>query len=82
MTKEKLSKEFMTALVNYHNPETIFKLAKTEFEKAVAIEFFLVKQRMDKQDNDVKWLKWLCRAVFGVGSIGVVIQVIPMLFGV
>jgi len=81
MPQDKLSKEFMMAIANYHNPETIFKLAKTDWEKAVAIEFFFVKRKMDNQDNEIKWLKWLCRAVFGVGVVGVIVQVIPKLLG-
>lgn len=78
---EKLSKEFLTALYKYHNPETIFKLANTPWEKAVAIEFYLVKTKQDQTDNEIKWLKYLVKAVFGIGVIGVVVQVIPKLFG-
>lgn len=81
MSKEKLSKEFMMALANYHNPETIFKMANTDWEKAVAIEFYFVKKKQDNTDNEIKWLKYLVKSVFVVGCTGIGIQVITKLFG-
>jgi len=79
MPEDDLSEEFLMALANYHNPETIFKMAKTPWEKAVAIEFFLVKKNQDKTDNEIKWLKWLTKAVFGVTLLAVVVNVLSVL---
>lgn len=76
-----LSDKFIEAIAQYHNPETIFKLAKTDIEKAIAIEFYLVKFHLEKQDNDIKWLKYLVKAVFGISFIGVAFQAILKFFG-
>lgn len=79
--ENKLSDDFMVALAQYHNPETIFKMAKTDWEKAVAIEFFLVKKKYDAIVKEIEWLKWLIKSVFGIGIIGILIQTIPKFFG-
>lgn len=75
------SDEFMEAIEKYDCPEKVFSLAKTSFEKAVAIEFFLMHKRMDKSDNDTKWLKYLVKGTFGVVVLAFITQVIPMLLG-
>jgi len=75
------STEFMKAIEKYDCPDKIFKLAKTEYEKAVAVEFFLIHRRLDESDNDTKWLKYLVKAVFSVGVIGLIMQVLSSLLG-
>jgi len=75
------SDEFMKAMEEYDCPEKIFALAKTGFEKAVAIEFFLMHGRMDKSDNDMKWLKYLVKGTFAVVVLGLLAQFIPTLLG-
>ena len=74
----KMSRGFMEALNNYHNPDTIFKLAKTDFERAVAIEFFLITKRLDVQATKMKHLNWTIVAIFGV----IVLEFIAKIFGV
>lgn len=78
-----IKEEFMEAVTKYADcPETIFKMAKTEWEKVVAVEFFLVAKKQERLEREIIWLKYLCKAVFGVGCIGVMIQIIPKFFGV
>ena len=81
MPEDIISDDFLEAVSNFHNPETLFKMAKTDFEKAVAIEFFMVSKHFVEQDNEIKWLKYLVKAVFGVGVLGILIEVIPKIFG-
>lgn len=71
---EKLSEEFLAALVNYHNPETIFKMAKTEWEKSVAIEFYLLKNEIKDNANEVKWLKWITKSIFAVTVLALIVN--------
>jgi len=54
-------------------PEELFKIAKKPFEKAVAVEFFLVHKKIDernerftKVEGDVSWCKWLITGLFGM----------------
>lgn len=75
------SNEFMEAIAKYDCPDKIFKLATTNFEKAVAIEFFLIHNRLDKSDNDLKWLKYLVKGTFGVVILGIIAQIIPVFLG-
>lgn len=75
---DNVSSEFMDALKDYHNPDTIFKLAKTDFERATAIEFFFITKRLDIQAEKLKHLNWMIIAVFGV----IVLEFISKLFGV
>lgn len=75
------SDDFMEAVNKHDCPDKIFALAKTDFEKAVAIEFFFIHKRLNKSDNDMRWLKYLVKGVFGVGVLGILTQVIPILLG-
>jgi len=81
MPDNAISKEFMDALNNYHNPDTVFKMAKTDFEKAVAIEFFLITKRLDIQSTKMKHLDWLVKGIFGVTLISVLAELVPKFFG-
>jgi len=75
------SDEFMEAINEYDCPEKIFKLAQTDFERAVAVEFFLVHKRLDKSSNDSKWLKYIVTSTFGVVVLSILSQYIPILLG-
>ena len=82
MSKDNISNDFMIALSEYGDcPETIFKLAKTDFEKAVAVEFFLVNKKQESVTTKLVILEKMIFAVFGVGVVGVLVAVIPKIFG-
>lgn len=82
MSKDKISTKFIEALVKYEDcPETIFKLATTDFEKAVAVEFFLVNKKQETISTKLTYLEKIILSVFGIGVVGVLIQVIPKIFG-
>ena len=84
--------EFESLIAQYKDcPEDLFKMARTPYEKAVAIEFFMLIKKMDeceaerkKQDavikKDISWLKWLICAVFGIAALGVLSQWFPIIF--
>jgi hypothetical protein len=64
-------------------PDEIFKLARTPFEKAVAVEFFALHKKLDEQTSsmkkDIDWLKWLIISVFGLSILGVLSQWFPQI---
>lgn len=81
--KTEVSKEFMEAIVKYSDcPEEIFKMAKSQFERAIAVEFFKNEKEHAVIKSHLKLLEAMIVAVFGIGVIGVLINVIPKLFGV
>lgn len=49
-------------------PQQLIKLAKTEWEKAVVVEFVeiesKIKEEFAKLKNEIKWCKYLILAVF------------------
>jgi len=53
-------------------PDMIFRLAKTDFERAVAIEFFNVHKKLEDLKKDIKWLKWLIVSLFGAIVIALI----------
>lgn len=79
MSEDTISDDFMKAIENFHNPETLFKHAKTQFEKDVAIEFFFQTKRLEVIDNEIKWLKWLVRGVFGVTLLALLINLMDVI---
>jgi len=81
--KTKVSEEFIEVMTKFKDcPEELFKMAKSDFEKATAIEFFELHKEYAIIKDHVKMLEAMVVAVFGVGVIGVLIQVIPKFFGV
>lgn len=64
-------------------PEKLFGLAKTDFEKAVAVEFFIVHKKIDerfgKVEKDISWCKWLITGIFSIVALGTLATYIPRL---
>lgn len=78
-----VSKDFMEAMDKFKDcPEELFKMAKSDFEKATAIEFFELHKECAILKDHMKMLETMIAAVFGVGVIGLLIQIIPKFFGV
>ena len=74
---KKVSPEFKEAILKFQDcPEDLFKMAKSDFEKATAIEFFGLFTRLEKVDKDLEWIKWLVKGIFGVTLIAVIAQII------
>ena len=74
----KQRKEWEGLIEKYSDcPEKVFELAKTPWEKAVAVEFFQNSQERKELKNDIKWLKYLIQAVFGVTILVFVAEVCP-----
>jgi hypothetical protein len=68
---DEISKEFLEVINKYKDcPQKVFQLATTEFEKAVAIEFFNLKNRCDRIDTNMKWIKWLIMGLFTTIVVG------------
>lgn len=73
---KKVSPEFMEAILKFQDcPEDLFKMAKSDFEKATAIEFFGLSTRLEKVDKDLEWIKYIVKAIFGVTLVAVIAQV-------
>lgn len=80
--KAEVSKEFMEAIVKYGDcPEEIFKMAKSPFERAIAVEFFKNEKEHAVIKSHLKLLEVMITAVFAIGAIGLLINVIPKFFG-
>jgi len=60
-------------------PDVIFQLAQTDFERAVAIEFFNVHKKLEDVKKDIKWLKWLIISLFGAIIISLIQSAIQSL---
>lgn len=58
-------------------PNVVFKLAKGEWQKSVAIEFMNIHKKIDNCTKDIEWTKWLVIATFTV----VVLNFIAGFFG-
>ena len=69
--------------MNSRTAKELFKLAKTPFEKAVAVEFFALHKKLDEQTvsmkKDIDWLKWLIVSIFGITILGVLSQWYPII---
>jgi hypothetical protein len=84
MCVDAMDKEFEQLIDEFTDcPEELFKLAKTPFEKAVAVEFFALHKKLDEQTisskKDINWLKWLIVSVFGLTVLGVLSQWYPII---
>ena len=59
-------------------PEELIKLAKTPFERTVCIEFYKLYKEFQSfkisTSKDMKWLKWLITATFGIVVLALAIQ--------
>jgi len=77
---KEISPEFLEAIKKWGDcPEDIFKLAKTDFEKAVAVEFFknekehsLIIERMD----NVNKLVWAILGATGFIGFAIVLRIV------
>ena len=60
-------------------PELLIKMARTKWQKAVAIEF--VRQARDTQEvkSDLRWIKYLVVSIFGLAVLGVLSQWFPLI---
>ena len=61
-------------------PITIFRMARTRWQKAVAIEFLKQQKQITEMKNDIKWIKYLLSAMLSVTVIAVIAQVVGALF--
>ena len=61
-------------------PITIFRMARTRWQKAVAIEFLKQQKQITEMKNDLKWIKYLLSAMLSVTVIAVIAQVVGALF--
>lgn len=50
---------------NEYCPERIIELAKTPFQKAVAVEFYSQDLRVKIIEKDISWIKKIQWAIFG-----------------
>jgi len=74
--------EFKKLVEEYKDcPEELYKMAKTKWQKLVAVEFFHLYKQLEGMEKNMKWLKWLIVAVFGTGCLGIFMQAFPKLFG-
>jgi hypothetical protein len=81
MEKSESTKEFLEFIAKHQDcPETLFKLAKTDFEKACVIEFFELSKKFESLKKDIQWLKWMIKGVFIVSIVAVLAQVISDCF--
>lgn len=75
MPYTKKKKESFENWVNKYGdcPEKLFNMAKSDFERAVAVEFFIVERnsnvRLTKVESDIAWCKYLITGVFGVSLL-------------
>lgn len=74
MAKKKTLKDYVEQYGDC--PEEIFNLAKTKWQKAVAVEFFVQNKKIEKIKNDIKWLKWLISGLFSITVIAIVAEFI------
>jgi hypothetical protein len=57
-------------------PMEIYELAKTSWQKAVALEFFDIHKKLSDFSKDIEWLKYMIKGVFAVTVIAVVANLI------
>lgn len=51
-------------------PEKIIKMAKTQFQKAVAVEFTIQDNRMRVMENNINWIKKISWGIFATVILG------------
>jgi hypothetical protein len=56
-------------------------MAKSPFERAIAVEFFKNEKEHAVIKSHLKLLEVMITAVFAIGAIGLLINAIPSLFG-
>lgn len=83
MVKEKELLEEVKKMLSANGsdcPADLIKMARTKWQKTVAIEFLhLYKETLEIKTNQ-KWLKWLIVSVFGLSVLGVLSQWMPHIF--
>jgi len=61
-------------------PEVVFKLAKSPWQKEVALEFVRIRKEMAESfaelRNEIKWCKYLCVGVIVTIAINIVTRLI------
>jgi len=57
-------------------PNAIFKTARTNWQKEVALEFVDMSSKVSKINNDVKWLKYIIVTVLLGISLNIVINLL------
>jgi len=72
--------EFKKLLIEYDHPDHLIKMAKTKWQKAVAIEFVNQDKKMSGIEKDVNWVKRLTMSIFAVVVIAAVAQYVGPLF--
>lgn len=80
-------KEFLAKLADAEKngdcPETLVKMATTKWQKQVAVEFVLMDKRVIKEkaqrDTEMKFMKRIMWAIFGVTVLAWMSQLVPQL---
>lgn len=77
MSEGTVSKEFLEAITKYADcPEEVFKLANTDYERAVAVELFKNAKEHSLIKNEIKHTAWLAKLILGgTGIIGICLVV-------
>jgi len=57
-------------------PEAIFKTARTKWQKEVALGFVNISDKVNRINNDVKWLKYIIVTVLLGISLNIVINLL------
>lgn len=57
-------------------PQVLIRMARTKWQKQVAIEFLNLNDKMNEVSNSVKHLKWLIYAMFTGVFINIIVGLI------
>lgn len=68
--------EFKELLKKYSHPDHLVRMAKTKWQKAVAIEFVNQDKKFLKIESEVIWIKRITMSIFAVVVIAAVAQYI------
>jgi len=79
MDDKEFLERFTKAIKNGDCPETLVKMAKTPWQKQVAVEFVLLDKKLAEQEHDIGTLKKICWGIFMAVAIAAVVQVISVI---
>lgn len=55
-------------------PEAIFRMAKSPWQKEVALEFVKIHDKIAELSNDLKWVKWLAVGVLMTIVVDIIVK--------
>jgi len=79
MNDKEFTEELKKAVDNGDCPETLVKMAKSKWQRQVAIEFVLQDKRLARQEQDIGTLKKITWGIFAAVSIAAVVQILSVL---